>query len=95
MWISKVGTIGTKGSENGTIINDEENPHGARITLEQNGYTPFGITCGIYGLMCHTAFASEYEEAMSKYEEMKQEIEFFFSNDIDETDWCEQFTDKF
>ena len=95
MWITKVGTIGTIGSENGRIINDEENPHGARITLEQNGHTPFGITCGIYGLMCHTAFASEYEEAMFKFEEMKQDIERFFIDDIDESNWCEQFKDKY
>ena len=88
-------TIGTSGTENGTIIRDEEHSLGARVTLEQNGYTPFGITCGIYGLMLHTAFASENDEAMQKYEAMKREIEKFLSNENDETDWCEKFASRF
>ena len=67
-------TIGTTGSENGKIVLDEEHTDGARITLEQDGHAPWGITCGIYGWFCHTAFASSKEEAYAKYESMKSDI---------------------
>ncbi len=57
-------TIGTKGSENGTIIIDIENSNGARVTLEKNcGNIPFAITIGIYGLMFHTHFESDFKMA--------------------------------
>ena len=50
-------TIGTNGSESGTIITDIENSNGARVTLEKDcGNIPFAITIGIYGLMLHTHF---------------------------------------
>jgi len=53
-------TIGTKGSESGTIITDIENSNGARVTLEKDcGNIPFAITIGIYGLMFHTHFESD------------------------------------
>jgi hypothetical protein len=32
-------STGTKGSEGGTVVLDEEHPDGARITLEQGGHT--------------------------------------------------------
>lgn len=67
-------TIGTTGSERGRILLDEEHPAGARITLERDGHTPFGITCGIYGCFMHTAFASTEGEAMTKYEAMKARL---------------------
>lgn len=67
-------TIGTIGSENGKIILDEEHTEGARITLEKDGHAPWGITCGMYGYFCHTAFASSEEEALAKYESMKLDI---------------------
>ncbi len=67
-------TIGTIGSENGKIVLDEEHTEGARITLEQDGHTPWSITCGIYGYFFHTTFASAKEEAHAKYESMKSDI---------------------
>lgn len=67
-------TLGTIGSENGIIICDEEHSAGARITLERGGYAPFAITCGIYGAMMHTAFASSEAEARTKYDQMKRRL---------------------
>jgi len=48
-------TIQNRGPENGIILYDEELREGARITLEKDGCAPYAITCGIYGLMVHTA----------------------------------------
>ena len=73
-------TIDTKGTENGIILNNEEFSNEARITLEKGGYTPFGITCGIYGLMFHTAFANEHDEAIKKYTEMKEAVAEFIND---------------
>lgn len=57
-------SIGTEGSEAGTIVADYEHQHGARITIERDGETaPFAITCGIYGWFVHTRFFSTREEA--------------------------------
>jgi hypothetical protein len=103
MWnsIADGETIGTKGSENGIILKDDElsnenNTKVARITLEKGGYTPFAVTCGVYGLMCHTAFANEYDEAAQKYDGMKEAIESFVGDsDNDADDWCGWFTDRF
>ncbi|HEV2666527.1 MAG TPA: hypothetical protein VG324_16535 [Blastocatellia bacterium] len=77
MWreFNKGQSIGERGSESGIIIRDEEHDGGARVTLERGGYTPFSITCGIYGWMAHTAFfASEYA-AQKTFERIKIEIE--------------------
>lgn len=68
-------TVGTVGSENGRILQDEEHREGARITLEQCASPPFAITCGIYGLMAHTAFASSKEEGQKLFERMKKGLE--------------------
>ena len=63
------GTIGQEGSENGTIISDEEHLRGARITLERTTPTaPFAITCGVYGWMVHTRFVSTEAEAIAQFE---------------------------
>lgn len=44
-----------------------------RITLEKGCPTvPYGITCSVYGLMMHTTWADTHQEAMEKYEGMKQ-----------------------
>ncbi len=77
MWVEYDNgkTIGQTGSENGTILKDEEHELGARITLEKDGHTPFGITCGLYGSMVHTAFASSLEEAETMYEAMKSRLD--------------------
>ena len=90
-------TINTVGTENGVIINDEEFSNEARITLEKGGYTPFGITCGVYGLMFHTAFASDHDEAIGKYNEMKTAVADFINDheDTDVSDWCGWFSDRF
>lgn len=67
-------TIGTRGSENGIILLDEEHDIGARITLEKDGYHLFALTCGIYGFMMLTGFASTEEEARVKYMAMRSDI---------------------
>jgi hypothetical protein len=60
-------TIGHIGSESGEILIDLENAGGARITLEKECMgIPFAITLGIYGLMMHTHFESNLDDA-SKY----------------------------
>jgi hypothetical protein len=68
-------TIGTSGSEKGIILLDEKHVDGARITLERDGYTPFAITCGIYGWMMHTRFFANEENARRAYEEMKPALD--------------------
>jgi hypothetical protein len=68
-------SIGESGSDNGIILRDEEYVEGARITLERDGYTPFAITCGIYGWMVHTCFFSTEQEANEAFESMKAELE--------------------
>lgn len=72
-------TLGDKGSENGTILFDEEHVDGARITLEEDGYQPYAITCGIYGMLfVLTTFTSTLVEAKGKYESMKYDLSEFF-----------------
>ena len=67
--------LGSKGSEDGTILRDEEHPLGARITLERDGHTaPFAITCGIYGWMVHTRFFGLESEANPEYDLMKSAL---------------------
>ena len=73
-------TIGGRGTEDGTILRDEEHAEGSRITLERTGrFRPgapvaHAITCGIYGWMLHTRFLSSEEEAVRDYESMKTEL---------------------
>lgn len=90
-------TIGKKGSENGKIICDEEYLGSCRITLEETKSIPYSITCGVYGLMCHTAFSKTELDAKEKYECMKKELKDFIDADIEETDevnWVESFVEK-
>ncbi len=69
-------TLQTTGTENGNIIFDEENPDGARVTVEQGGRTaPFSITCGIYGWMVHTCFFTTSQHAKQAMVEIKQALE--------------------
>jgi hypothetical protein len=66
------GTLGHPGSEQGTIVRDEEHALGARITLERDTQSaPFAITCGIYGWMLHTRFFATEDETNAQYEQMK------------------------
>ena len=72
-------SIGTKGSEGGKIITDLENVEGARITLEKDcGNIPFSVTLGIYGLMFHTHFDSDFESANSFIKKSKLKINKLF-----------------
>jgi hypothetical protein len=69
-------TIGTQGSESGSIVLDEEHPEGARITLEQSArVAPFAITCGIYGWFFHTRYFSIEPEAKNAFSEMKAALD--------------------
>lgn len=69
------GTLGRVGSEEGTIVRDEEYSLGARISLERDcRAAPFAITCGIYGWMMHTRFFSSKYEAEMQYEGMKSAL---------------------
>jgi hypothetical protein len=63
-------TVGATGSEGGTILRDELQPDGARITVERTA-SGFAITCGVYGWMVHTRFFASEREAVVAYEEMK------------------------
>jgi len=57
-------TIGANGPEEGWIITDLENVHGARITVEKDTATaPFAITYGIYGLLFHTHYKPDEANA--------------------------------
>ena len=90
-------TMDTKGIDNGVIVNDEEYSNEARITLEAGGHAPYSISCGIYGIMFHTAFAEDRTEAVNKYEEMKEAVAEFLNDndDADASDWCGWFADRF
>jgi hypothetical protein len=73
-------TIGKKGWEEGTIIADRENVHGARITLEQvsDPEPGFAITFGIYGLLFHTHFKKQQEQAEQTLTWLKTRINKVF-----------------
>ena len=61
-------SLGERGSEDGTIVLDEEHSDGARITLEQGGHVaPWSITCGVYGSMVHTRFFVTHGEAEAAF----------------------------
>jgi len=69
-------TVGTRGSEEGVIVLDEEHASGARVTLERGGHNaPWSVTCGIYGGFLHTAFAASEAEGRTKYSGMKSDLE--------------------
>ena len=100
-------SLGTKGSEDGEILRDEEHRAGARITLEKCGRIPFTITCGLYGWMCHTRFFGDLDTASSEFESMKPALSDVLSliptvhdMDVDRKrdkvcDAISQFVDKF
>lgn len=65
-------SVGTTGSEGGTIVVDEEHEVGARITLEHGGTTaPFSITCGIYGWLMHIRFFDDRRVCQREFFQMK------------------------
>jgi hypothetical protein len=92
-------TLGTKGTEEGAILRDEEHGRGSRITLERETViAPFAITCGIYGSMFHTTFASNEAEAIQKYDEMKVWLDRMLGDDVTEEAYLkrlQEFVDKF
>ncbi len=68
-------TVGSAGSEGGTVLRDEEHADGARITLERGAkVAPFAITCGIYGWMLHTRWFSDAAVAQRDYDAMKMAL---------------------
>ncbi|MBR4713983.1 MAG: hypothetical protein IKP27_09940 [Paludibacteraceae bacterium] len=96
MWKDQ-GTTGTKGSENGVVLRDEEYKERCRITLERcDKYD--AITCGIYGAMFHTLFCHE-KESEGKYEAMKKDLQDFIdslpASEHDQNLFHERFVDKY
>lgn len=97
-WISyKAGSsIGGLGSENGTILYDEEFDGGCRITMEKCPRY-YAITCGVYGSMVHTVFRGA-DDAKDTYDAMKLGLGKFMStatNENEEAEFYEYFCDKY
>lgn len=90
-------TLGTRGSENGLILIDEEHPEGARITLEQCD-RHCAVTCGILGGMVHTSFCDKDRVVGTRhYLAMRQDIEGFITSDYTDDemfDFFERFRNK-
>jgi hypothetical protein len=83
-------TIGTRGSEGGIIVADEEHREGARITLEEDGgVAPWSITCGVYWVMFHTRFFGDRLTAEAEYAAMKSALDAMMS-DLATADLAEQ-----
>jgi hypothetical protein len=89
------GTLGQKGSEDGTILRDEEHPQEARITLERDTRpAPFAITCGIYGCMMHTRFFPLESEASTQYDLMKDAMSALLATENEGgPEGCDSFLD--
>jgi len=69
-------TIGTRGSENGVIVSDEEHSDGARVTLESGcAHAPFAVTCGMYGWFFHTTFMRSQAEGEQTAAAIRSAIE--------------------
>ncbi len=69
-------SVGTSGADGGLISRDEEHRCGARLTLEEDSsFSPFSITCGIYGWMFHTRFFAAESEAEEEFERMKTALD--------------------
>lgn len=96
-------TVGTRGSEGGAIVRDEEHADGARITLERDTLykVPFAITCGIYSWMVHTRFFADEPTALNAYDEMKSSIAAILAMVVGEIDSetvseaIEEFVEKY
>lgn len=81
-------TVGGQGSEEGTVLKDEEHELGARVTLEEtpNRAYSHAITCGIYGWMVQTCFFGNLAEAKSAFDELKFAVEGVLALIPDATD---------
>lgn len=97
-WITLESEIGTKGTEDGVIIQDEEYAHACRASLERcTEY--YAVTCGVYGSMVHTAFFDE-SNYLAKYEEIKRDLQNFIDNvehmnEDERSDFYAYFCDKY
>jgi len=83
MWqiIDNGKTIGTNGSENGTIVIDDEFKNSARITLEKDTkIAPWSFTCGIYGMFFHTAYFDNEQMDKDSIVSAKKELEVILKN---------------
>lgn len=80
MW-KTLETIGTTGSEDGIIIQDEEYNEACRITLEECS-DRYAITCGIYGYMVHTEYVNK-TDYQKIYNLMKSDLQLFVDDAID------------
>lgn len=65
-------SIGVK-SEGGEIVQDEEHPMGARITIKQ-GREYVAVSCSISGKIDHTRFFKDMQTATNEYPTMKAEL---------------------
>jgi len=71
-------TIGTKGSEFGEIVLDDELAQLGRVTLERLHSplrAPWAITCGAYGITVHTIYFGDEGSARAAAEAIKPLIE--------------------
>ena len=96
MWKTLDFHPGETGSENGIILKDEEYKEACRITLEKCPRY-YGITCGVYGAMFHTAFCGE-DNYLAVYESMKKELADFIDRETtldEELDFYSYFTSKY
>ena len=95
MW-KDIYVPGATGSEGGLILADEEYKETCRITLEKcEKYC--AITCGVYGLMAHTAFA-DFEHGKEKYEAMKEALKEFVDKDTtpdEDIEFVQTFVNQF
>lgn len=89
-------TIGERGIEGGKIVKDEKFDNSARITFEKLSDGHYAITCGVYGAFFHTAW-SEEANALSKYEQMKSDLEVILSQENYDKHYrlIEEFADKY
>ncbi len=95
MW-TELDTIGATGSENGSILADEEYNNTCRITLEKCEQY-YAITCGVYGGMVHTTF-SDINHHQELYNAMKKDLQEFIDKETsydEELDFYEMFTTKY
>jgi len=65
-------SIGAR-SEGGEVVQDEEHPLGARITIKQ-GHEYIAVSCNISGKIDHTRFFKDMETANREYAIMKEEL---------------------
>ncbi len=81
------------------VWRDEEIEGWCRVTVEADeDFENHEITCGIYGSMVHTVFASSYDEAKKAYDSIKRDFEEFVrlseQDDFDTGQWIDGFVSK-